>query len=254
MKRTLLLAFSAAFLAVSPMQVTAQKYHVTKVQRQRILIDDKYAADKDAEAFLAPFKAKVDSLMSPVIGKSAKYMKAYTPESELSNLLADIMVWCATKYDEHVDMGLYNMGGIRAALPEGDITFGDVNDIAPFENKICFLTLTGKQMRILFQQMSRYGGGVSHGVEAVYDKDHKLLSLKMNGEDVKDDSTYRLATIDYLMHGNDGFRELQNGSNVVSPQDTKSNTRFLIADYFRQMTAEGRVVDSNVEGRVIVKE
>ena len=31
------------------------------------------------------------------------------------------------------------MGGIRAALAKGKQTVGDVNDMAPFENKICFL-------------------------------------------------------------------------------------------------------------------
>ena len=43
-------------------------------------------------------------------------MVAHRPESDLSNLLADIMVWAARDYNEKVDFGVYNMGGIRAAL------------------------------------------------------------------------------------------------------------------------------------------
>ena len=40
-------------------------------------------------------------------------------------------------------IGVYNMGGMRADLPKGDVTYGDVLNIAPFENKITFATLSG---------------------------------------------------------------------------------------------------------------
>lgn len=253
MKQTIFVAMMTATMAVSAMPMMAQKYHVVNVERERITIDSKYAADKDAEAFLAPYKQKVDSTMSPVVGESAKYMAAYGPESELSNLLADIMVWCGTKYNEKPVVGIYNMGGIRAALPKGKITFGDINDIAPFENKICFLTLSGAQLKILFQQMTQRGAGVSHGVVATYDKHMQLQGLKINGVDVDDEAAYRIATIDYLIQGNDGFREFRNGTNLVSPKDKLSNTRFLICDYFREQTKQGRVIDSNIEGRIVVK-
>lgn len=253
MKQTMFKTMMAAVMAVSVVPVCAQKYHVVKAERERIIIDSKYESDKKGEEFLAPYKHQVDSMMSPVVGESAKYMKSYGPESELSNLLADIMVWCGTKYNEKPVVGIYNMGGIRAALPKGKITFGDINDIAPFENKICFLTLSGAQLKILFQQMTQRGAGVSHGVEATYDKHMQLQTLKINGQDVVDDVAYRVSTIDYLIQGNDGFREFRNATNMVSPQDKESNTRYLIADYFREQMKQGRVVDSNIEGRIVVK-
>ncbi len=81
--------------------------------------------------------------MGPVVGRSAKYMTAKRPEGTLSNLLADILVWAAKDYNEKPDFGVYNMGGVRADLPKGDVTYGDVLDVAPFENKIAFTTLSG---------------------------------------------------------------------------------------------------------------
>lgn len=255
-----ILILSIALLVSS--QSMAQKYHVTSVKGSRVLVDSRYAQDPEAEKFLAPYKHIVDSVMSPLVGRSAKFMKSYGPESELSNLVADIMVWCGKKYNETPDLGIYNLGGIRAALPEGDVTFGDINDIAPFENKICFMTLTGAQLKILFQQMTQRGAGVSRGVVAVYknnstdpkSRDLQLLSLSLNGEPIDDTRTYRLATIDYLIQGNDGFRELRNGKDLVVPTDVESNTRYLIADYFREKLAQNILVDSNIEGRVIIKQ
>jgi len=122
-------------------------YHVSDISRSRILVDSRYdnMVDNDVQAFMAPYKHKVDSIMSPKLGRVAKNMSAHKPESEQSNLLADILVWAGDKYNEKPDIGLYNMGGIRADLIKGDVTYGDVLDMAPFENKICFLTLSGEK-------------------------------------------------------------------------------------------------------------
>ena len=120
----------------------ASRYELANIERTRVLIDSRYDAAPDTKAanFMKPYKHKVDSIMGPVVGEVEHDMFAHRPESDLSNLLADIMVWAARNYNEKVDFGVYNMGGIRAALSKGKITFGDVLDIAPFENKICFVT------------------------------------------------------------------------------------------------------------------
>lgn len=56
------------------------------------LVDKRFDQNPDAQAavFIAPYKHKVDSIMSPVVGETAHYMAAGRPESELSNLLCDI--------------------------------------------------------------------------------------------------------------------------------------------------------------------
>ena len=72
--------------------------------------------------------------MSPVVGHSAKVMIAERPESPLSNLLSDILVWAGNKYGERPDFGIYNIGGMRASLPQGEVTFGHILEVAPFEN------------------------------------------------------------------------------------------------------------------------
>lgn len=40
--------------------------------------------DSAAIAVLAPYQKTVDSIMSPVIGQSARFMDRFRPESELS--------------------------------------------------------------------------------------------------------------------------------------------------------------------------
>lgn len=232
-------------------------YEVADIQRSRILVDARYDARPDAQAaeFMKPYKHVVDSIMGPVVGRSAKYMTAKRPEGTLSNLLADIMVWAAKDYNEQPDLGIYNMGGVRADLPKGEITYGDVLDIAPFENKIAFTTLSGTDLLELFSQMANVGGeGVSHSVRMVISKDGKLVSVTVNGEPVDPARDYRITTIDYLLGGTDKMEAFKKGRNVNSPQEVSNNTRFIIMNYFRDLTRQGKEADAEIEGRVKVKE
>ena len=231
----------------------AHHYQIASVSRTRLVVDNRYDREPDAKAmaFIAPYQMKVDSIMKPVMGEAARDMATRRPESEISNLLSDILVWAAKDYGETVDFGVYNIGGIRAALSKGIVTYGDINDIAPFENKIAFTTLSGAKVLELFQQIAKRGGeGVSHGVELVITRDGQLVSARLNGKEIDPQRSYRAVTIDYIVQGNDGMPAFRDGTNVKSPQDDKDNSRFLIMNYFRAMHAQGKKVDAQVEGRV----
>lgn len=232
------------------------QYEMSGIERSRILVDQRYDAlnDGEADAFMAPYKQVVDSVMSPVVGETARYMAAYRPESELSNLLADILVWAGKVYHEEPVFGVYNMGGIRAALAQGKVTFGDVLDVAPFENKIAFVTLSGEKVIELFRQMAMTGGeAVSHGVQLVFTKDHQLKSALLHGKEIDPAASYRIASIDYVIQGNDKMEAFKAKTDVNSPQEESNNLRYIIMDYFREQMKQGKVVDSQIEGRIIIE-
>ena len=244
--------------ATSAMVMTActTHYKLTDVSRTRILVDKTYDANPDAKAmaFLAPYKQKVDSIMGPVVGEVAHNMAASRPESDLSNLLPDIFVYMAKNYGEKPDFAVYNMGGIRSAFAKGKVTYGDVLDVAPFENKICFLTLTGEKVKELFAQIAKRGGeGVSKGVELVITKDGQLVSARLNGKEIDPSAKYRVTTIDYLAQGNDGLVAFKSATDLKSPQEDSNNARYVIRDYFQEMMKQGIVVDAKVEGRIVIK-
>lgn len=251
-KTTFLMLATAMMLASS----CQSHYEVASIQRSRILVDARYDAQPDAKAaeFLKPYKHVVDSILGPVVGRSAKYMKANRPEGELSNLLSDILIWASKDYGEKPDFAIYNMGGVRADLPKGDITYGDVLDIAPFENKIAFGTLTGAEVTDLFSQIAATGGeGVSHSVRMVISKDGKLLSATINGKTIDPAKEYRMATIDYLLGGTDKMEAMKKARNVNAPKDKSNNTRFIIMNFFKDMQKQGKIVDAQIEGRITVK-
>lgn len=249
--RNMAALIAMAYLAVS----CGSTYKVASVERSRVLVDSRYdgAEDKVVTDFMAQYKKTVDSIMSPVVGQAAEYMAAARPESALSNLLADIMLWAGKDYGERPELAVYNIGGIRAAMAKGDITYGDVLDVAPFENKICFLTLTGDKLMELFEQIASVGGeGVSHGVELTITRDGKLAKAKLNGEEIDPARRYRVATLDYLAQGNDKMEAFKSGTDVNSPTSDENNTRFIIMKYTREKMSQGEAVGSRVEGRIVV--
>lgn len=254
MRKTKLL-FELAFISLMATSC-ASHYQLTNVQRTRILVDHRYDGirNEKVDAMMRPYKHEVDSLMSPVVGRVKHDMSVGRPESTLSNLLSDILVWGGRAFHETPDFAVYNMGGIRAALVKGDVTKGDVVDVAPFENKLCFLTLTGEQVLELFKQIASVGGeGVSHGVELRITKDGQLKSALVHGKPIDPQRLYRIATLDYLAQGNDKLVAFKKKTQVLSPQDKQNNVRFIIMDYFQQVNAQGLEVDATIEGRIVVE-
>lgn len=234
----------------------SSQYHLADIQRTQVLVDSHYDSQPDqaATALLAPYKHVVDSVMNPVVGTTTHYMTGYRPESDMSNLLSDILVWYGEQTGEHIDFGMYNIGGIRASLPAGTVTYGDILNVAPFENHITYLTLSGSKVLELFRQVASVGGeGVSHSVRLVITKNGQLKSATINGKEIDPNGSYRVATIDYLAHGNDKMIAYKAATDVVSPQEEKYDTRYIIRHYFLEMTKVGKAVDGHVEGRIVIQ-
>ena len=232
-------------------------YQLVGVERTRIIVDSRYDQNPDEAAaqFIAPYKKVNDSIMAPIMGRVAHNMHPDRPESDLSNLLSDILVWASKDYNEQPVLGIYNMGGIRADLIKGDVTYEDVLSVAPFENKICFTTLSGESLLKLFRQIAHRGGeGVSKGVELVITKDGQLVSARLHGQEIDPKADYRVVTIHYVLQGNDGMTAFTEGKDDVSPEDASNNSRYLIMNYFKDKYARGEVVDAQVEGRIKIQD
>ena len=159
-------------------------YSLASVEGDRIEVTATWDASPDsaAVAVLAPYQKTVDSIMSPVIGQSARFMDRFRPESELSNLVADILRRSASAYiGRTADVGVTNMGGLRTALPEGNITYGNIYEITPFENTLCIVTMNGTLLRELFENIAAVHGEGLSGARLEISKDGKLLNATVSG-------------------------------------------------------------------------
>ena len=98
-KRKIITLCAGATIALAS---CATHYQMDGVTRSRIIIDNRYDNPNDtkAQSFITQYRTKVDSVMSPVVGRTARYLDKYQPESPLSNLMADILLWGGKPFDE----------------------------------------------------------------------------------------------------------------------------------------------------------
>lgn len=226
-------------------------YRITDFVGGRVEMNSAFDKNPDLEAMaiLAPYKAKIDSIMSPVIGRSAINMRAYRPESPLSNLVADILRETAAEYTgETADIGIVNIGGLRNDLPQGNITYGDIYEIVPFENSLCILTLQGEDLEDLFEEIAKVHGEGLSGACLEITEDGELVSATVKGKEIDEDKMYTVATINYLAEGNDGMPSFTKAKEMVCPQGATLRKVFL--DYVARFTEQGKEVDAGLEGRI----
>lgn len=228
----------------------AQDYKVSSFCWERIEVTSALDTRPSAEAaaIVAPYKASVDSLMAPVLGLSRVAMPVKRPESLLSNWAADVMVEGGTATGlEPADMGLINIGGLRNNMPEGIVRRGDVMLISPFENYMVVLEMKGSDLLELMKDIAAVKGeGVSSSVRMEITEDGKLLSCTIGGKEIDPHRIYTVATIDYLAEGNDKMYSLKK---AVKRHDIGILARDIMMEYI----IKHRVIDSKLEGRIIVK-
>lgn len=231
--------------------VSAQQYKVrsTKWKQLEVTSDLDKNPDSLALAIIAPYKASVDSVMSPVLGMSRVAMVPKRPESLLSNWAADVLVEGSTATGlPEADMGLVNIGGLRNNMPEGMVTCGDIILISPFENTLVVLEMKGKHMLELMRNIAAVGGeGVSSSVRMVISKDRKLISATINGEEISRKRTYTVATLDYLAEGNDKMFALKKAR---KRHDIGLKTREVLME----SVIKHRIIDSKIEGRIVISD
>lgn len=208
--------------------------------------------DSICQAIVDEFRDLVVEKQSPVLGTCATLMEKSRPECELANFAADAIRHAGDQANgTPVDLGITNMGGLRNIFNPGDITVGDVYNMFPFENYLYLLSLDGKQLTTLFGQVAAAGGQCISGAQLVITADGQLVSATIGGKAIDPDTTYRIATINYLAEGNDGLSILAEGTDRRLCED--GVMREVITDYIATFTQRGEPISAPVEGRITLK-
>ena len=106
---------------------------------------------------------------------------------------------------------LLNSGAIRSDLYPGNITLEKLINVYPFKDNLTTISLTGMQVKKLVEYSLSlpYGIGQISGLEIKYDstldKMKRLVSIKVNGNEIIDSKEYTVSTSGYLSKGGDGY-------------------------------------------------
>lgn len=197
----------------------------------------------DAQPAMAPVKK--------VIGYSPVAMVREYPECALSDLFIDRIMEATERLSgRKVDIGIANFGGIRVDMPEGDILEDDILSMFPFRNTIVHVSLKGRDVRAVLEQMAATQFQVIGGMKVVAENG-RIVSVEIGGEPLDDDKVYGLATISFLLNGGD---DLYLGKNALEIHNLENvDISDVMMEYVENETAAGRPVQYSTDGRVIIR-
>ena len=236
-----------------------------------------FADDAEGLKLLAPFKEKVDAISQAKIGLSLTEdlinprssdenpISVRNSETALGDIITDGMLAKAKQYTpKKVIMAFQNGGGIRAAIPKGDVTTGQVITVLPFGNTLALMDITGAELKAAFEhsvkEVPKESGGFLHiaGAQLQYDSSKeagsRVISLKYYDEttkgyvDVQDTTTYTVATNAFTAKGGDGFTMFEKAYNEgrvtdLGLSDWENFKEQLLSLKEINYLTEGRIVD-----------
>ncbi len=190
--------------------------------------------DPAAKRVADKYRAAVAPIANRVVGAiTADIVRDARPngESPLGDVIADAQL--AWTRQQGAQIALMNPGGIRASLSHGtsaggeqpgQVTYGEVFTVQPFNNLVVTQTFTGAQLKdVLEQQFVGFGdqttqrvlqvsAGFTYTWDASAPAGSRVSALALNGAPVEPTASYRVTTNDFLANGGDGFTRLQAGT------------------------------------------
>jgi 2',3'-cyclic-nucleotide 2'-phosphodiesterase (5'-nucleotidase family) len=158
----------------------------------------------------------IRALTSRIVGRLKFPLKREGEEYGLGRLIAD-----AQRTVGKADVAIMNNGGIRADLPAGTITWGDLYQVQPFNNRLRRLTVQGSVLLEALEHCVAGRGPDCHvaGVEVWYDArrpaGRRVTKTRLdNGKDIERNRTYSLAVTDFMATGGSGFTMLRSAPTV----------------------------------------
>ena len=226
-----------------PMTVSQVNY------AERRMSDSLTAYDPHVEAIIKPYRDSMDAEMKQVLVISDTILTKQMPESDLGNLLAEILLDKSQKYAHHkVDVAVINFGGIRITqLPKGQITKENAFELMPFDNKIVLLELDGATVQKLFDRMAGAGGVPVAGARYKIDNG-KATGITIQGTAFVIAAKYTIAISDYLANGGDNLDILKS----IPQVSTGILLRDAFIEGFTDINAKGQHLKSIKDGRVSV--
>lgn len=241
-KTVLLILFCAFLVAVRGQEIAIKTGYYT--------IDERYDAPLSGavKTVIERYKPEVGQRTAKVIGESATAMEAKMPESLLTNFSTDVLLEKGSEVlGEAADLSILNIGGIRAAMPQDEVTLGALFEIYPFDNTVEILYLKGAYLKELFDFFAEKEMQPMANV-VLKVRGNKIEEALIGGTPLDETKIYKVVTLNYLRKGGDGMGVLDNAEKVVN---TRRQLRDMIGDYISDRYNRGEKIDATLDNRVI---
>lgn len=211
--------------------------------------------DPAVEAVVAAAQAEIAPVKNLAVGRTALEL---THDRYTLSLLGQ---WASDIFRQtaKADIAFQNGGGLRTSIPAGVVTMGTLYEVAPFDNTLVTMDLTGAQvLEVLNHGINNAKNGMVQfsGLWVRIDSSQpwgsQVLEVRLSDGALLDPAaTYRVVTNDFLVAGGDEFNMFKQGKNIT---ETFIPVRDALKEAFMQagtvrVEPDGRLQDV----RVVVK-
>ena len=181
-------------------------------------------------------------------------------ETNAGDLVADAFLAVT-----EADIAMTNGGGIRSELDPGDLTYGDVLSLLPYDNYLYVIEVTGAELMDLLETCCKYApeengdfpqvAGIRFAMDMKGSPRIQNLEIqnKLTGEytAVSPSAKYTLATTDYCITGG-GFQYKLRGCKRLKESVCLYNDALI---QYVQQTLKGKLPEryAKPQGRIIIK-
>ncbi len=215
-------------------------------------VTEKTPERQDVAAVIKQYEDKLEKQMSQVVGQAGVALdgersRVRSQETNLGNLIADAM-----RERGEADVALVNGGGIRASIDAGPITLGELLTVLPFNNELVTLELTGALLEQILQRDAAgaaeedNGGFLQVSGVSFTIRQGQAADVKVGDQPLQAGQTYKVATVDFLADGGNGYTAFQQGQN-------KRMVGVLLSQLVLDYLAAHEPVAPQVEGRIRVE-
>jgi len=231
----------------------SQHLVVREVNTKNISIDSQIGpTDSLLDLFVKPYRESIEHDMSSMVAVSATPLVKNKPESKLTNLVSDILLNYGKIYcDQHdlkikPDASYVNYGGLRASLPQGNITVERIFELMPFENEIVLIRISGESFALMADRIAARGGEGIAGMK-IGIRYEKVASLTVGDKSIDRTSTYWLVTNDYIANGGD---QMSMFLNPIERINTKMKFRDILIQAMSEMYKKDGIISVEEDGRI----
>lgn len=165
-------------------------------------------ADTKFSRFFQKTVSAIDQNMNKVIGYTdVDWIPDKFKASAVSEWQAEALY---REYLEQLkpDLAIINNGGIRKAVPAGDITLRDMTEMLPFTNYIVAFSCYGRDFQPMIEHNLKLMKTREHDIVQTHNLSWQIIEnedgeqvadIKVKGEPVLPDKIYRIVSHDYLL-------------------------------------------------------
>ncbi len=241
------------------------KGKLIKAEGQPILLDGSVAQDEKIAARVKEMAAPINELKqkrvaeikAPIDGERGN---CRARECEMGVVVAEAML--DRVKDQGISIAIQNGGGLRASIPAGPVTMGDVLTVLPFQNTLSTFELKGADVIAALEngasQMEEGAGrfaqvaGLKYTVDPAAPVGSRISDVQVRSgtqwAPIDPNAIYGVVSQNYIRAGGDGYKVL--AEKGINAYDFGPDLADVLADY---LAKQGPGFAPKMDGRITVK-